>query len=197
MTQPVNFKVENKAGAGKGASRLLRREGMIPAILYGEKQAPQMLAVNKNEFLKEYLKGGIKTRLVNLDIEGKSATALVHDIALHPVSDDPLHIDFVRVGKDTQVKVKIAVKTLGDDKAPGVKKGGVLNVVARYIEMYCNPAHIPHHIDIDVSQLDIGQNIHISEIALPEGAAPVDKSNFTVISITGRASDEPAAAPTA
>lgn len=197
MTQAVNFKVSSKQMAGKGASRSARRQGLIPAILYGNNEQPQMLAVNEREFLKEYLKGGIKTRLVNLDIDGKAATALVHEIALHPVSDAPLHIDFLRVGKDTQVKVKIAVKLTGEEKAPGVKKGGVLNVVSRYIEMFCNPANIPHHIDIDVSNLDIGQNVHINELALPEGASAVDKTNFTVVSITGRASDEPAAAPTA
>jgi large subunit ribosomal protein L25 len=194
MTQAIKLLAEPKQSSGTGSSRSERRAGRIPAIIYGGKAEPLMVSVSRNEFLKEYSKGGIKTKLIDLDIAGKNEQALVHAVQIHPVSDDPIHLDFLRVDTNTRVRVNIVVKILNEEKSPGVKRGGIINVVTRYIEVWCNPAHIPSQIEIDVLHLEIGQSIHIQDIKLSEAVVPYHKDNFTVVTVAGRASDDSASA---
>lgn len=197
MSQQLELTAIARNNSGTGSARAVRREGNIPAILYGgDIKENKNLAVSAREFNKEYFKGGIKTRPILLQIGNESITALVHAVQVHPVSDQPLHIDFLQVNKDTQIKVKVALSVINEDKSPGVKKGGVVNLVMHYVDVLCNPFNIPHHIELDVGNLEIGQNIHVNDIHLPSGVTPFDKTNPTILSITGR-HEEVAATPEA
>ncbi len=196
MTETLRFEAELKARAGKGSARAARREGKVPCVMYGGKEEQLMFNLSSNKLDTEIKKGGFKTRLVEIVLNGKTITTLPKAIQFHPVTDMPEHVDFLRINKDTSVKVGLTIKVVGEEKSPGVKRGGVVNVVHRTIMFECHPTKIPHHIEVDVSALEIGHNLHISKIKLPEGVKPVDKTDFTVISITGRTeeSDQPAAA---
>lgn len=190
MTEVVKFTVESRESVGTGAARAHRRAGMLPGIIYGGKDAGQKIVLSLKEFNREYQKGSFHTKLVELVHGGKAITALPKAIQLHPVTDIPEHVDFLRVGKDTTVRIFINIKIINEDKSIGIKKGGIVNIVHRAIEFACHPSNIPHHIEIDVGGLDIGQNVHINDILLPEGVTPVDQTNFTIVSVMGRVAEE-------
>jgi len=190
MTEVVKFTVESRETVGTGAARAHRRAGMLPGIIYGGKDAGQKIVLSLKEFNREYQKGSFHTKLVELVHGGKAITALPKAIQLHPVTDIPEHVDFLRVGKDTTVRIFINIKVINEDKSIGIKKGGIVNIVHRAIEFACHPSNIPHNIEIDVGGLDIGQNVHINDILLPKGVTPVDQSNFTIVSVMGRAAEE-------
>jgi large subunit ribosomal protein L25 len=196
MTEIVKFNIESKEHAGKSTAKQLRKLGNVPATIYGDNQAPEMFSLSLNDFAKEYQKGGIRTRLAELDLAGRKISAIVKEVQLHPVTDHPLHIDFLRVGKDTTVKVAVPVRISNEDKSPGVKKGGIVNLVHRKIDFVCHPSKVPAHIDVSIEGMEIGQNVHINDLKLAEGVTPLDTSNFTVLSIMGRTEEEanPAAA---
>ncbi len=198
MTETLRFEANIKEAAGKGSARAARRAGLVPCIMYGGKEGQLMFNLHANKLDAEIKKGGFRTRLVEIVVGGKTITTLPKEIQLHPVTDMPEHIDFLRIGKDTLVKVGVTIKVVGEEKSPGVKRGGVVNIVHRTVMFECHPSSIPHHIEVDVSTLEIGHNLHISKIKLPEGVKPVDKADFTVVSITGRTeeSDQPAVAAT-
>lgn len=186
MTDVLKFEAQEKTATGKSASKKLRNDNLVPAIVYGNNEPNLMICLPLNKFNTEYQKGGMKTKLVEITLNGKTITTLPKDIQLHPVTDVPEHIDLLRIGKDTIVQVAIVVKVLNSEKSPGIKKGGIVNMVHREILVNCHPSKIPHSIDIDISELEIGHNVHISQIKLPEGVTPVDKSDFTVISLSTR-----------
>jgi large subunit ribosomal protein L25 len=190
MTEVVQFIAELKPLSGKGSARSARLQGKVPAIIYGNNQKEVMLSLSLKEIEKEYLKGGFRTRLVEIQLGGEKINALPREIQLHPVTDKPIHVDFLRVGKDTTVRVMVGIRVINEDKSPGVKKGGIVNLVHRSFEFECHPANIPNHLDIDIAGLDIGDNVHITDLKLPQGVKPVEKGNFTLISITGRTSEE-------
>jgi large subunit ribosomal protein L25 len=194
MTEVVKFSAELKEKTGRGASRAVRRDNKIPAIVYGGKDAPEMLSISLKEFVREYQKGGIKTKLVELISDKKTIPAMVKMVQCHPVTDVPAHIDFLRVGKDTVVTVEVTIRVINEDKCPGVKKGGIANIVSRKVAFACHPSSIPHHIEIDLADFEIGHIVHINDIKLPEGVTPVDKSNFTLVTIIGRAEETEKAA---
>lgn len=186
MTDVLKFEAQEKTSTGKGAARQLRREDKVPAVIYGNNESSVMISLPLNKFNTEYKKGGIRTKLIEITLNGKTITTLPKEIQLHPVTDMPEHIDLLRIGKDTIVQVAVIVKVLNSEKSAGVKRGGVVNMVHREVLLACHPSNIPHSIDVDISELDIGQNIHMSQIQLPKGVSAVDQSDFTVISITAR-----------
>ena len=198
MTETLRFEANIKEAAGKGSARAARRAGMVPCVMYGGKEGQLMFSLQANKLDAEIKKGGFRTKLVDIVVGGKTITTLPKEIQLHPVTDMPEHIDFLRIGKDTLVKVGVTIKVVGEERSPGVKRGGVVNIVHRTVMFECHPSSIPHYIEVDVSALEIGHNLHISKISLPKGVKPVDKADFTVVSITGRTeeSDQPAVAAT-
>ncbi len=196
MTEVLKFTAEVKESAGKSASRALRAQGKLPVVIYGGAEKPEMVALSLNEFYKEYIKGGIRNKLVEIDTGAKKISAIAKDVHLHPVTDRPLHVDFLRVGKDTMVKVAVTIHLLNEDKSPGVKKGGIANIVSRKVNFLCPPSSILQHLDIDIGELEIGSSVHINDMKLPEGVRPVDEGNFTLLSIIGRTEEvETTAAP--
>ncbi|MDJ1304847.1 MAG: 50S ribosomal protein L25/general stress protein Ctc [Candidatus Midichloria sp.] len=196
MTEMIVFTAEIKESKGKGAARALRRNDRIPAILYGGKE-DVMLSLIAKDFFKEYSKGNMQSRLVELHLGNKKITAIPRDVQINPVIDFPEHIDFQEVGKDTEIKVAVHVRIINDDKCPGIKKGGVMNVAQRTINFYCHPSSIPSSIDVNVANLEIGQNLHINDLQLPTGVRPVDPHNFAILSISGRAEEKEASPATA
>ncbi len=186
MTEVLKLEAFNKNSSGKGSARSLRSSNLIPGVMYGHGFEPMMLSVKFNEFIKEYQKGGIKTKLATLEVDGKEFSAIVKAVQIHPVTDFPIHIDFLRVGSDTMIKVDLAIHLINEDKAPGLKKGGIANIVSRKVQFLCHPANIPHHIEVDMNEVELGAIIHIGDITLPKGVKPVDKSNFTLVTIIGR-----------
>lgn len=201
MQAQIEFKATERDSIGKGGARAARRAGNIPAVIYGNAKATVTLSVEGNPLSNEYRKGGFMNKIVALKSEKATYFALPREIQLNPVSDKVEHIDFMHVDASTEVRVRVPVHYLNIEKSVGIKRGGVLNVVRRYMDVMCNVRAIPTHIDIDITNVNIGTSIHIKDIALPEGVRPAIKGrNFTICSITGRSKDEeeaPAAAAAA
>ena len=169
--------------AGKGAARAVRREGRVPAVIYGDKLAPVLISLDPRDVMREASKAGFFTRLYDVEIDGKAHRVLPRDIQFHPVNDKPEHVDFQRVGESTRVRVEVPVKLENLEKSPGVKRGGVVNLVRHAIEVWAMPGNIPSRIVIDMAGLDIGDSIHIEAIKLPEGVKPTIARNFTVVAL--------------
>lgn len=179
-----------RTGAGKGVARALRREGKLPGVLYGKGQQPTSIALSAKDVTLEYQKGRFRSRLVTIDLDGKTIQALPKDVQFNPVSDQIEHVDFIRVEKGMTIRVAVPVKFVGQEKSVGLKRGGVLNIVRHEIELECAPESIPTQIEIDVSKLDIGNNVHVNDIQLPKDATPTIKRNFTIAAIAGRSAKE-------
>jgi large subunit ribosomal protein L25 len=169
--------------AGKGAARATRRDGRVPGVIYGDKAAPTLISLDPRDIMREASKAGFFTRLYDIEVSGKTHRVLPRDVQFHPVNDKPEHIDFQRVGASTRVRVEVPIKLENLDKSPGVKRGGVVNLVRHAIEVWSNPATIPSRIVIDMAGLDIGDSVHINAIALPEGVKPTIARNFTVVAL--------------
>ena len=175
---------------GKGSARLLRREGKIPGILYGKGQAPISIALPLKEVTMEYVRGRFRSRLIDITVDGKTIKALPKDLQFHPVTDVIEHVDFIKIEPGIRLNVMVPVKFSGQDKSPGIKRGGVLNVVRHEIEFVCAPEAIPTHIEVNISGLDIGGSLHIKDITLPKDVVPAIKRNFTVATVAGRRAEE-------
>jgi large subunit ribosomal protein L25 len=189
---------QTRTDAGKGVARALRREGKIPGVLYGKGSEPVSLSLSQNEVRLQYIKGRFRSRILELQLDGKTVKALPRDVQTHPVTDQIEHVDFLKIDANTTIRVAVPVKFLGTDKSAGIKRGGVLNVVRHTIEFICKPDAIPAHIDIDVQKMEIGDSVHINDLQLPAGLTSVIKRNFTIATIAGRnTKEEEAATPAA
>lgn len=185
-TKKVGLEAFSRDRNGKGAARSLRRDGKVPAVLYSKNSAPVSIAVKSNELRQEYMRGRFRSRLIDLTLDGKVVKALPKDVQFHPVSDQIEHVDFIKIESGVAVNVQIPVKFLGAEKAVGLKKGGVLNVVRHEIEFHCLPEAIPVQIEINIEAMDIGDSVHINDVKLPSGITPTIKRNFTIATIAGR-----------
>ena len=185
--EAVTLNAKVRENAGKGVARSLRREGQVPAIMYGGNTTPVMLSLPANEVKTHYLRGHLQSRLLGLTIDGgKTAKVLPQAVSLHPVTDEVEHIDFLSVSDDTIVKVDVPVKILNRERCVGIKRGGALNIVRHAIEMFCKATAIPSSITADILKLNIGESLHIEDVEVPESCTPVAKHNFTIATITGR-----------
>ncbi|MGO7538385.1 50S ribosomal protein L25/general stress protein Ctc [Rhizobium ruizarguesonis] len=193
--ETYELKAEARERVGKGSARELRRNGLIPAVIYGDKQAPIAIALNTNEVTKRIHAGGFMTTVATIEVDGKKHKVLPKDYQLDPVRDFTLHVDFLRVSGNTQVTVEIPVHFINEEKSPGLKVGGVLNIVRHEVEVHCPADAIPEFFDIDLSGKKIGDSIHISEVTLPKGVTPVIDRDFTIATIIAPAGgiDESAA----
>lgn len=194
MSKIVQLKAAARARAGKGASRAVRREGLVPGVVYGDKKEPQLVSLNYRELEPHIQSGRFLSTLVDLDVDGATVRALPRDIQFEPVRDFIIHVDFLRLGKDARFAVDIPVHFKGQESAPGVKAGGVLNVVSHTVSLYCTPDLIPDEITVDVSGLQIGQSIHLSQVELPKGVSPAHHDDVTLVAVTSKAKEEEAAA---
>jgi large subunit ribosomal protein L25 len=184
MSDALTLPAEARERAGKGASRALRREGRIPAVIYGGKEEPTPIHVEAKELVKQLGTGHFMNSIVQIEIGGKTVRTLPKDVALHPVTDRPIHADFLRLSKDSKVEVQVPVVFTNEEKAPGLKKGGVLNVVRHELELVCEADRIPSEIEIDVTGKEVGDSIHISEISLPAGSeSAITDRDFTIATL--------------
>jgi len=187
MPEIHTIRAETRDRAGKGPARSTRRSGRVPGVLYGEKEPPQLISVEPRALVTEMSRPGFFARLIEVELEngGKAAKhrVLPRDVQVDPVTDRPVHVDFMRVGKDTPIRVAVPVVFENQANAPGLKRGGILNIVRHDIELICRADHIPERITIDLDGLDIGDSIHIQSVKLPEGVKPTLARNFTVASI--------------
>ena len=175
---------EPKERAGKGAARATRRAGRIPGVIYGAKKAPVMITLDPQDVQQEIRGGGFFTTLFDIKVNGGNERVLARDLQLHPVSERPLHIDFLRVSTSTVVVVEVPCNFVNDEESPGIKRGGVLNVVRHTLELSCRADAIPNEIEIDLTGLDIGDSVHISQIDLPDGVTPtITDRDFTIASV--------------
>lgn len=184
MADIIAFPATARERAGKGAARATRRSGQVPGVVYGAKEPPVLIALDP-KLLKQHLgQSGFFTRLVDIELNGKNHRVLPRDVQYHPVTDQPIHVDFMRVSADAKVTVAVPVVFTNEGLSPGLKKGGVLNVVRHEVELVCPVDRIPHSLTVDLSGKDIGDSIHISHIALPEGVRPtITDRDFTVATV--------------
>jgi large subunit ribosomal protein L25 len=184
MSDALTLPAEARERGGKGASRQLRREGRVPAVIYGGKEAPQMIHVEAKELVRQLGTGHFMNSIVEIKLGGKTVRTLPKDVAVHPVSDRPEHVDFFRLAKGAKVDVNVPVVFANEEKSPGLKKGGVLNVVRHELELVCDAYKIPSEITIDVTGKDVGDSIHISEVTLPEGSeSAITDRDFTIATL--------------
>jgi large subunit ribosomal protein L25 len=190
MKAAVEFKAEPRAISGKGAARAARRAGHVPVVVYGNGKANLSLNIEARAIANEYFRGGFMNKLVALKSNGKDIFAIPRDIQLNPVTDKIEHADFLAVDEKSVVKVWVPIHIANADKSVGIKRGGVLNVVAHRVELLCPVASIPASIDIDVAKLDIGTSIHLKGLELPKGVVAASKRDITIASIAGRQKEE-------
>lgn len=170
--------------AGKGAARALRRSERVPAVIYGDKKDPLPISISMYDLHKELQQPGFFGRLYDVSIDGSKHRVLPRDVQRHPVTDSPLHVDFLRIGAGASVTVAVAVVFINEEECPGLKRGGVLNIVRHDIEMVCPATAIPDSIDLDLSGLEIGDSVHISSLSLPPDCEPtISDRDFTIVTI--------------
>jgi large subunit ribosomal protein L25 len=184
MSEQLTLPAEARDRAGKGASRALRREGRVPAVVYGERQDPLSIHVEEKLLSKMLSTGHFMNSVVMIDFEGKPQRTLPKAVDFHPVSSRPIHVDFLRISEHTKVHVAVPLRFDNEDASPGLKRGGVLNAVIHELEIVCDAASIPNEIHVSLDGLEIGDSVHISQVRLPDGVEPANKDeDFTVATI--------------
>ncbi len=184
MSDALTLPAEARERAGKGASRELRRNGRVPAVIYGGKEEPTMIHVEAKELIKQLDTGHFMNSIVEIDLGGKKIRTLPKDVSLHPVNDRPEHADFLRMTKGGKIEVSVPVVFRNEEASPGLKKGGVLNIVRHELELVCENDKIPGEIEIDVTGKEVGDSIHISEVTLPQGSqSAITDRDFTIATL--------------
>jgi large subunit ribosomal protein L25 len=184
MAEAYVLSAEKRERAGKGAARATRRSGRVPAVIYGDKKDTVMISVEPVELAKFIKTGGFFSHLVELDAGGEKYRVLARDIQLDPVTDRPMHIDFLRVTKGSRIAVHVPIHYTNEAASPGIKRGGVLNIVRHDVELTVSPEAIPEYLEVDLTGIEIGDSIHISSITLPEGVRPtIDDRDFTLATV--------------
>lgn len=170
MTEVLNLEAQLREKVGTSAARENRRNKHLIGVIYGENEAPQHIVMDPRPIEKHLTKTGFFTHLFNININGKSLQVLPKDIQFHPVTDQLLHIDFIRVSKNSRITVNIPIRFINEDKSPGIKKGGVFNAVMHEIQMRCSPGNIPQEIIVDLAGQEANTVIHLKDLPLPENA---------------------------
>jgi large subunit ribosomal protein L25 len=184
MSDMQTLRAELRERAGKGAARAVRRTGRVPAVIYGDKQPPVLVSIGFDALIREINRGGFMHRLFLIEVDGQQIRVVPRDLQLDVVKDLPIHIDFLRLRQGARVDVEVPIAVLNEDKSPGLRRGGVLNIVRHEIEISAPAEAIPDVIEVDVSGLDINESVHIIAMRLPEGVEPtVTDRDFTILTI--------------
>lgn len=182
----IVLNVEVRERTGTGGARETRREGRVPGILYGGKLDPVAISLKGNELLKAINSGKFLANMITIEHKGETQTVFARDVQFDPIMDSPVHVDFQRVDEDSSIAVEVGVQFINEDKSPGLKRGGVLNIVRHTIEVNTPAGSIPDSIEVDVSGLDIGDSVHISAVTLPDGVTPtITDRDFTIVTLQG------------
>ncbi len=192
MAELLELAAEPRDKTGSPAARTIRKNGGVPAVVYGGRGGPEKVTLNYKEVWKQVETGHFLSTVYLLNINGKKTRVLPKDVQFDPVRDFLEHVDFLRLAKDAVVEVGVPVHVINEDASPGLKRGGALNLTRHEIELSCPADAIPEYIEVDVTGMDIGDSLHISQIALPEKVTPtITDRDFTVLSIAGAAAAEP------
>lgn len=184
MSDQLTLAAETRDRVGKGASRSLRRDGRVPAVIYGNKEEPTPIHVGEKELTKLLMTGHFMNSVIMVDVGGKPTRTLPKDVTFDVVTDRPVHVDFLRISEHAKVHVNVPVHFTDEEKAPGIKRGGVLNVVRHELELVVDAANIPDEIAISLTGLEIGDSVHISQVKLPQGAASaIEDRDFTIATV--------------
>ncbi len=183
MSEETIFSAEPRERAGKGPNRAVRRTGRIPGVIYGGQEAPQMVSLDVPQIAKAHSTGKMMSRLYEVELGGKKTRVIPREVQVDPVHDTPIHVDLMRVVSGSPVTLNIPVEFKGLENSPGIKRGGVLNIVRHDIEMIVDPDNIPDHIEANLEGLDINDSLHISAITLPPGTRPRITRNFTIATV--------------
>ncbi len=183
MSKSYELKAEARAIAGKGSARAIRRNGRVPAVIYGDKQAPVSISLDYKEIFYKIHGGGFLHTVATIDVDGTKYRVLPKDYQLDPVRDFPTHVDFLRVSANSLIKVEIPVHFINQETSVGLKRGGILNIVRHEVEFMCPVDAIPDFIEVDLAKVDIGNSVHISAVKLPAGLKPTIDRDFTLATI--------------
>jgi large subunit ribosomal protein L25 len=184
MSEQLTLSAETRERGGKGASRALRNQGRVPAVVYGEKKEPLSIHIEEKALVKILNTGHFMNSLVMIDCAGTTTRTLPKDVQFHPVTDRPLHVDFLRIAEHATVTVHVPIRFVNEEAAPGLKRGGVLNAVRHDLELVCDAAEIPDEVVIDLTGLEIGDSLHISQVKLPERTtSAITEEDFTVATV--------------
>lgn len=198
MANFTSITAEARELAGKGAARATRRAGKVPAVIYGAKQAPTLISIDPREIMRELVRGGWRSRLYEVQVNGTPTRALMRDVQFHPVSDKPEHVDFQRLAPGELVRVAVKVNFLNEATSIGLKRGGVLNVVRHAVEVLCDPDRVPEFFEGDLGPLDINDNIRFSDLTGTEGTkATILDRDFVIATVAAPAKAAEVAAPEA
>ena len=197
MSKSYELKAEARERVGKGSARELRRNGRVPAVIYGDKQAALSISLDYKELYYKIHGGGFLHTVATIDVKGDKIRVLPKDYQLDPVKDFPTHVDFLRVSANSRIKVEIPVHFINQDTSVGLKRGGILNIVRHEVEFLCPVDAIPDAITVDLATVDIGQSVHISAVKLPEGLKPTLDRDFTIATIVSPGGALEEAAPAA
>ena len=184
MSEQLTLSAETRERAGKGASRHLRREGRVPAVIYGNNEDPLSIHVEEKALVKALSGGHFMNTVVMVEAGAAPVRTLPKDVQFHPVTDRPLHVDFLRISEHAKVHVEVPIHFVDEDKSKGIKRGGVLNQVRHELELICDAAEIPEEIRISLAGMDIGDSLHISAVTLPKGTeSAITDRDFTIATI--------------
>ncbi|KAA0075223.1 50S ribosomal protein L25/general stress protein Ctc [Tardiphaga sp. 1201_B9_N1_1] len=203
MATVKELKATSRPVGGKGAARAERRAGRVPGVIYGDNKPPVAISVNDAELRQRILAGRFLTTIYDIELEGKKHRVIPRDFHLDPVKDFPLHVDFLRLGEGATIRVSVPLHIKGAEGAPGVKRGGTINIVTHTIELEAEAESIPQFLEVDVGQLDIGTSLHITDVVLPKGVKTLARdADLTLVTIVppsgyGEEAATPAAAAAA
>jgi large subunit ribosomal protein L25 len=200
MATVRELKATARPSVGKGAARAERRAGRVPGVIYGNNQPPQPISVEDRELRQRILAGRFLTTIYDIDLEGKKHRVIPRDFHLDPVRDVPIHVDFMRLGEGATIRVSVPLHVVKAETAPGVKRGGTVNIVTHTIDLECSVDNIPQYIEADVGELEISYSLHLSDVKLPTGVKPLAREDVTLVTIvppSGYAEEQRAAAAAA
>src|SRR5689334_8533527 len=199
-TTVKELKATARPKSGKGAARAERRAGRVPGVIYGNNQPPLTISVDDRDLRQRILAGRFTTTLYDIDLEGKKHRVIPRDYHLDPVRDFPLHVDFMRLGEGATIRISVPLHVVESESAPGIKRGGSVNIVTRALELECSVDNIPQYIEADASSLEIGHSLHLTDVKLPAGVKSLTRSDATLVTIvppSGYAEEQKAAAAAA
>ena len=200
MATVKELKATARPSSGKGAARAVRRAGRVPGVIYGNNQPPVTISVDDADLRQRILAGRFLTTIYDIDLEGKKHRVIPRDFHLDPVRDFPLHVDFMRLGEGATIRVSVPLHIINAESAPGVKRGGTVNIVTHTIDLECSVDNIPQYVEADVSGLEISYSLHLSDIKLPAHVKSLAREDVTLVTIvppSGYAEEQKAAAAAA
>jgi large subunit ribosomal protein L25 len=200
MATVKELKATARPKSGKGAARAERRAGRVPGVIYGNNQPPVTISVDDRELRQRILAGRFLTTIYDVELEGKKHRVIPRDFHLDPVRDFPIHVDFMRLGEGATIRISVPLHVVKSESAPGIKRGGTVNIVTHALELECSVDNIPQYIEADASSLEIGHSLHLTDIKLPAGVKSLSRSDATLVTIvppSGYAEEQKAAAAAA